>query len=200
MLCVILGAHVLLFSLISVGDHHRRAPGFDETVATLFLLNLANPDETQPSTQPATERRISTHAPLFESTAVPDNTITLPPEAERTAPDWNAEARRVARDAAKRIGEEEKPRPSDHHPAGMRPPAATPSRHKRGDSEHFEGGVIIDWVSGGCYYSNQDAPRPELGQALRLQIPTCNGTSGGPQRGPDSIQSFEEWRKEQANR
>jgi hypothetical protein len=71
------------------------------------------------------------------------------------------------------------------------------SGHKLGDSEHFEGGVIIDWVNNRCYYSNQNAPIAAFGPALRLQIPTCTG-AGAASAIP--LQSFEEWKKERDNR
>jgi len=66
-----------------------------------------------------------------------------------------------------------------------------------GDSQHFEGGVIIDWVNNRCYYSNQNAPVAAFGPALRLQIPTCTGAGGA---GGKPLPSLEEWKKERDNR
>jgi hypothetical protein len=125
--------------------------------------------------------------------------ITLPPEIEGTDSfiDWNAEASRVAIDVARRLGEEKKLRSLDQRPAGMGPLPPKPSGHKRGDSEHFEGGVIVDWVSHRCYYSNQNAPIAAFGPALRLQLPTCTGAEGG---GGKPLPSLEEWKKERDNR
>jgi len=71
------------------------------------------------------------------------------------------------------------------------------SRHKLGDTLHLEGGVILDWVNEGCYYSNQDAPIAAFGPALRLQIPICTGARG---TGGKPLPSLEEWKKERDNR
>ena len=196
LLCVILGAHLLLFWLISVSDNPRSVRRSEEAPGILFWVDLPKPRSTQPSTRSSSERPISTHDPPLNSSAARDNTITLPPEIEGTdAPiDWDAEARRVARDVARRKREEEKFRSLDHHPAGMGPLLPKPSGHKLGDSEHFAGGEIIDWINSRCYYSNQNAPTPALGPALRLQIPVCKATS------ENSLPSLEDWKKEQANR
>ena len=170
LLCVILGAHLLLFSLISVNGYPRSVRRSEETPGILFFVDLPKPNDTQLSTHSSSKRPISTYDP-------PDNTIILPPEIEGTDAliDWDAEASRVAKDAARRLGEEKQFRSLDQHPAGMGPLPPKSSRHKLGDSLHLEGGVIIDWVSAGCYYSNQNAPIAAFGQALRLQIPTCTG-------------------------
>jgi hypothetical protein len=189
LLCVIFGAHILLFSLLSVNGNPRSVRSAEEAPSILFVVELPKPNETQPSTHSSSRRpRVAR-----------DNTITLPPDIEGTDAliDWDAEARRVARDVARRIGEEKKLRSLDQHPAGMGPPPPKSSRHKLGDSQHFEGGLIIDWVGPGCYYSNQDAPIAAFGQALRLQIPTCTGAVGG---GGKPLPSLEEWKKERDNR
>ena len=192
LLCVIFGAHLLLFSLISVTDNRRSVQGSEEAPGILFFIELPKPSETQPSTHSSSKRPISTYDP-------PDNTIALPPEIEGTDAliDWDAEASRVAIDVVSRMGEEKKLRSLDQHPAGMGPLPPNPSGHKLGDSQHLEGGVIIDWVGPGCYYSNQNAPIAAFGQALRLQIRTCTGARGS---GGKPLPSLEEWKKEQANR
>jgi hypothetical protein len=199
LLCVILGAHLLLFSLISVNDNPRSVRRFEEAPGILFFVDLPKPNDTQPSTHSSSKRPISTYDPALKSRAARDNTITLPPEIDGTDAliDWDAEASRVAKDVARRIGEEKQLRSLDHRPAGMGPLPPKPSRHKLGDSEHFEGGVIIDWTSNRCYYSNQNAPIAAFGPALRLQIPICTGAGG---TGGKPLPSLEEWKKEQANR
>jgi hypothetical protein len=134
-----------------------------------------------------------------QSRAAGGDTITLRPEIEGTKAliDWYADASRVAEDVAIRQSEEKEFRSLDRPPAGMGPPPPKDSRHKLGDSQHFEGGVIIDWVGSGCYYSNQDAPIAAFGQALRLQLPTCTGAGGG---GGKPFPSIEEWKKERDER
>jgi hypothetical protein len=199
LLCAILGAHLLLFSLISVNDNPRSVRRSEEAPGILFFVELPKPDDTQPSTNSSSRRPISTDDPSLKTSAARDNTITLPPEIEGTDAliDWDAEASRVAIDAARRMGEEKKLRSFDQHPPGMGPLPPKSSRHKLGDTLHLEGGVIIDWVNEGCYYSNQNAPIAAFGQALRLQIPICTGARGSS---GISRQSFEDWKKEQANR
>jgi len=192
LLCVILGAHLLVFSLISVSSSPRGARTTEDSPGILFFVELPKPNDTQPSTHSSSMRPISTYDPSL-------NTITMPPEIEGTNAliDWDAEASRVAIDVVKRIGEEKKLRSLDQHPAGMGPPPPKSSIHKLGDSQHFEGGEIITWIGKGCYYSNQDAPIAAFGQALRLQRPICTGAGGG---GGKPFPSIEEWKKERDDR
>jgi hypothetical protein len=200
LLCVILGAHLLLFWLISVNHDPRSMRRSEETAGILFFVDLPKPDDTQPSTHSSSRRPISTYDPSLESAAARDDTITLPPEIEETRAriDWDAEASRVASDVARSMGEEKKFRSLDQHPAGMGPPPPKSSRHKLGDSQHFEGGEIITWINGGCYYSNQNMPIAAFGPALRLQLPICTGAGGGG--GGKPLPSLEEWKKERDNR
>ena len=195
MLCLILGAHLLLFYLISMSDRRRSQQRDEDDLATLFLIDLSDPDDTQPTTKSSSRRPISTRDPSVESKAAREDTISLPTQVEGTDTfiDWDAEASRVARDAAVRMGDEKKLRALDQHPAGMAPPPPKDSLRRLGDSEHYEGGVIIDWISNRCYYSNQDAPIAAFGQALRLQLPTCTGRGTAS---AEPLQTFEEWRKE----
>jgi hypothetical protein len=199
LLCVILGAHLLLFRLVSVGDNPRSLRRSEEALGILFFVELPKPNDTQPATRSSSKRPISTYDPSIKSSAARDNTITLPPEIEGADAriDWHAEASRVASDAARRMSEEKKLRSLDRPPAGMGPPPPKSSIHKRGDSQHFEGGEIITWIGKGCYYSNQNAHIPAFGPALRLQLPTCTGAGDG---GGKPLPSFEEWKKERDNR
>ena len=199
LLCVILGAHLLVFSLISVSSSPRGARTTEDSPGILFFVELPEPNDTQPSTHSSSKRPISTDDPSLNSRAARDNTITLPPEIEGTDAriDWDAEASRVAEHAAIRLSEEKEFRSLNRQPAGMGPPPPKDSRHKLGDSQHFEGGVIIDWVSSGCYYSNQNAPIAAFGQALRLQLPVCTGAGG---EGGKPRPSLEEWKKDREAR
>ena len=190
LLCVILGAHLLVFSLISVSSSPRGARTTEDSPGILFFVELPKPNDTQPSTHSSSKRPISTYDPSL-------NTITMPPEIEGTNAliDWDAEASRVAKDVVSRIGEEKQLRSLDQHPAGMGPPPPKSSIHKLGDSQHFEGGEIITWIGKGCYYSNQNVPIAAFGQALRLQLPICTGAGGGG-AGGKPLPSIEEWKKE----
>ena len=192
LLFVILGAHLLLLWLISVNDNLRSVRRSEEEPGILFIVELPKPTYSQPSAHSSSKRPMSTYDP-------PDNTITLSPEIAGTDAliDWDAEAGRVASDVAKRIDEEKPFRSLDQHPAGMGPPPPNSSTHKRGDSQHFEGGEIVTWINKGCYYSNQNAPIAAFGQALRLQIPTCTGAGG---TGGKPLPSLEEWKKERDSR
>jgi len=165
-MCVILGAHLLLYSLISVNDNPRSVRVSAEAPGILFFVELPKPTETQPSTHSSSGRPMSAYDP--------SPTITLPPEIEGTDAliDWDAEASRVAIDAVRRIGEEKKLRSLDQHPAGMGPPPPKSSVHKLGDSQHFEGAAF--------------------GQALRLQIPVCTGAGGGKRKTVSNPRGMEE--------
>ena len=199
LLCVIFGAHLLLFSLISVSYSPRGVRTSEDSPGILFFVELPIPNDTQPSTHSSSKRPISIYDPSLKSRVAPDNTITMPPEIEGTNAliDWDAEGSRVARDVVRRIGEEKQLRPLDQHPAGMGPLPPKRSHHELGDSQHFEGGVIIDWVSHGCYYSNQNAPIAAFGQALRLQLPICTGAGGASGK---PFPTLEEWKKERDDR
>jgi hypothetical protein len=187
LLAVIFGAHYVVFWLISLSDNSRSERRPEETRVTLFFVELPKPGDTQRSTHSSSRRQISTYDP--------EKAITLSPEIEEAGAiiDWNAEAGRVASDVAGRMGEEKEFRSMDSHPAGMGPPPPKSSGHKSGDSQHFEGGEIIDWTSNRCYYSSQDGPVGAFGQALRLQIPICTGAGG---TGEKPLPSLEEWKKE----
>jgi hypothetical protein len=199
LLCAILGAHLLVFSLISVSDNPRSVRTSENSPGILFFVELTKPHDTQPSTHSSSKRPISTYDPSLKSRFAPDNTITLSPEIEgaNALIDWDAEASRVAIDVVRRMGEEKKLRSLDQHPAGMGPPPPKSSIHKLGDSQHFEGGEIITWVGPGCYYSNQNVPIAAFGPALRLQLPICTGARGG---GGKPFPSIEEWKKERDDR
>ncbi len=201
LLCVITGAHLLLFRLVDVGDSSRGAHRSEEDFVTIMLVDFSKPDDTQPSTLSSPSRSIPTYDSSSRSRVEPDNSITPPPGIEATDPavDWQAEASRVAGDVARRMGEENKElRSLDSRPTGMGPLPPKSSSHKLGDSFHLEGGVIITWVGRGCYYSNQDAHIDAFGPALRLQLPTCTGAGGGGDE--KALPTFEEWKKERDNR
>jgi len=192
LLCVITGAHLLLFRLVELGDNSGSARRSEEDFVTIMVVDFSRPSDTQPSTQPSSRRPIPTYEP--------DNSIALPPEVEATEArvDWHAEASRVAGDAARRLDEKVELRSLDSHPTGMGPLPPKSSGNKVGDSQHFEGGVIIDWARRGCYYSNQDAHIDAFGPALRLQLPTCGAAGGGGDGKP--LPTFEEWKKERDSR
>ena len=192
LLGAIVGAHLLLFSLISVNDSTRVATRPEETPATLFFVDLPTQDES---------RATYSFDPYLENKATREDSITLPPEIDETDAriEWGTEAGRVAGDVVRRIDEEKPFRSLDSHPAGMGPPPPGPSIHKRGDSQHFEGGEIITWTSSGCYYSNQNMPVAAFGQALRLQLPTCTGAGSGGNGGPP-LPTIKEWKKERDSR
>ena len=49
LLCVIAGAHFLLIYFIPVSDKLRGVPRSEEELATLFFVDVPEPDDTQPS-------------------------------------------------------------------------------------------------------------------------------------------------------
>lgn len=196
LLCVILAAHLVLVRLLSLRDGPREVKTSEAAAATLFFVDSPDPRDTPLSTRPGSERAISIGEAFLASQVAPDSMITLPSEIDEAGAviDWDAEASRVASDAVRRMDDEKKYRALDQHPAGMGPPPPKSSRHQLGDSQRFEGGVIIDWINDRCYYSNQDAPIAAFGPALRLQLPTCKAAGG------DSLPSFEAWKKERDSR
>jgi hypothetical protein len=200
LLCLISGAHLLAFWLIDLGDSSRSAHRSEDEFVTIMLVDFSRPRETQPSTDPESRRSNPTRDPASRLAVEPDDSISPLPgiESNDARIDWYSEAGRVAGDVARGMGEEEKLRPLDQRPIGLGPLPPKPSTHRLGDSQRFEGGVIIDWVGKGCYYSNQDAHVEAFGPALRLQLPTCTGAGGGG--GGKPLPTLEEWKKERDNR
>ena len=75
-----LGAHLLLFLLISVNDDPRNARRSGEPPVILFLVELPTPEETQPSTHSSSQRPGSAYDSLLDNRATRDTAISLPPE------------------------------------------------------------------------------------------------------------------------
>lgn len=122
LMCLIGGAHFLLIYLISVSDRSRGVRRPEEALATLFFVDVPEPNDTQPST-----RTSLTPNPSSNNRAARESTLTPPLEIEEAEGeikeddvrvDWYAEASRVAADVIRRVGEQEKIRSFDAGPAG----------------------------------------------------------------------------------
>src|SRR5689334_8761104 len=173
----ILGAHLALLYLISASDARLGSNKSAEVSGTLFWLDIPDPEDTWRAAVPPSVRSTPIRTPSLEDDSVPHLAIAPLPDIHDSDAliDWDAEASRIASEAARRQNEQRAFRALDQHPAGIG--AAPPQRsgHQQGDSEHFEGGVIIDWTGSRCHYSNQDAHVDAFGPALKLQLPTCKG-------------------------
>src|SRR5438128_8187334 len=92
LLCVILGAHLLLFSLISLNDNTRTVRTSQDSRSILFFVELPKPDDTQPSAHSSSKRPLSTYDPSLKNRGAPDNTTVMPPEIDGTNAliDWDA--------------------------------------------------------------------------------------------------------------
>jgi hypothetical protein len=90
---------------------------------------------------------------------VTPSTTPAPTTAITAAPiDWYAEGTRSARNAFK-DEVHEKPAPSlDSRPVALVLPDKSKQPHKKGDTEHFEGGEVITWLNERCYVSNRPGP------------------------------------------
>lgn len=172
-----MGVHLLLLQIVHVGDRRgiRRA---EEASGILFFVEIPQPEDTPPATPISSQRRLSTSDSRFETEVTRDNAITLSPEIDERPIDWNAEARRVAGEVAGRESPEEEPRSPDRRSPRPNALVSKPTHHELGESQRFEGGVIIDWISKRCYYTNQNYSSPyasgdAFGQKLRVQTPVC---------------------------
>jgi hypothetical protein len=196
---VVLGTHILVIWQIASNDRNRRFGKTKEAPAMLSWFISPEQDVSPPRIKLRLEPPIpSFNAISMKAAAKSDTAISQPLETESAyaAVDWAAEASRVASDFAKRKQEQENVRSFGRNPVGIGQPPPKPAFHKRGDSQHFEGGEIIDWINDHCYYSNQNAPVAAFGQALRLQLPICKGRGGAG----ESLPSLEDWKKEKEDK
>ena len=142
---------------------------FDEPVKESAAL------ETGPSAArtvgPVAERRV-------DAAAAGSSQLTPSPSADTSIstaplpPDWGAEAERAAREELSREQQQDSLRSLAGHPKGMDLPPPRHRPHQLGDTEHFEGGEIIDWINDRCYYSNRD-PTGLPWQPGQLMMPVC---------------------------
>lgn len=197
LLGVIVGTHLLLFSFMRVGDRGRAGKEFDVGVVALWWVDLSEPEPSRPATQFPSLRADAPDLAVRGGIAPPNDAMNpdVAPDTQRADMpiDWAAQARHVAGETARRMAGEKNPDSPQSPSIDLGRASPNHSPHRRGDSEHYEGGVIIDWVSSRCYYSNENVPNAAFGQALRLQIPVCTGASDG---GAGGLHSFEDWKKE----
>jgi hypothetical protein len=90
-------------------------------------------------------------------------TLNVTADASAAAPqlpaprvDWAAEAQRTAQDYISRTTHDDSIRSLDSHGTGPRVLRSPARGHLFGDTEHFDGGEIIDWIDERCYYGNRD--------------------------------------------
>src|SRR5689334_16054338 len=108
LLCVIVGTHILVFRLVSVGEG-RSAREAEGNLIITWLVDLSRSDESRPSTYSSSSQPIPSHEPHFDSRILPDDSIAPTSGSEEAGAfvDWTAEASRVAEDAA-RLSSEKK--------------------------------------------------------------------------------------------
>ena len=82
LLCLILGAHLLLLSFLSVNDSLPIVRKFEEAPGILFFVELPRPIDPQHSTYSSSTGPIPTFDPDLEGSGARENTISLPPETE----------------------------------------------------------------------------------------------------------------------
>ncbi len=87
---------------------------------------------------------------------VPADVSPATPLASAPGVDWMAEGQRVAQDYFMRATRGGSPLPLDGASTGPRLLRSRAPDHRLGDTEHFDGGEIIDWINDRCYYSNRD--------------------------------------------
>jgi hypothetical protein len=87
---------------------------------------------------------------------VPADMSAAAPQILAPEVDWIAEGQRTAQDYISRTTRADSLRALDRPSTGPRL-LRSPSRvHQLGDTDHFDGGEIIDWINDRCYYSNRD--------------------------------------------
>jgi hypothetical protein len=126
-------------------------------------------DEPRRTTPPITQashsanRKGSRHSKSEVRTDASPARLDEPADASPTTPqvpaptvNWMAEGQRVARDYIARMAHVDLPRPADSDSTGLGLLRSRGPGHRLGDTEHFDGGEVIDWINDRCYYSNRD--------------------------------------------
>ena len=70
--------------------------------------------------------------------------------------DWMAEAQHGAQDYISRTTRGDSHRAMDGPSSALKLLRSRAQIHRLGDTEHYDGGEIIDWIDDRCYYSNRD--------------------------------------------
>jgi hypothetical protein len=155
-----------------------RARVSPEAVATAMIwVTTQLPRPSSPAPRPRKEQKsratssMRMPVPIVESRAPGRSTaITVPPV------DWYAEGALsvsgLFRDEAR-----QRPDPSlDSKPQALVLPDSSNRPHKPGDSEQFEGGVVITWINETCYYRSEPLENM-MGDPHKLKLPTCKARS-----------------------
>jgi len=104
---------------------------------------------------------------VIAPSTVPSTAITLP------SVDWYAEGQRAARNAFPDNAKVKPETSLDSEPKAMELPDLSNRPHKRGDTEHFEGGETITWLDERCYVSNRPVPPPTMAGEFQMARPVC---------------------------
>jgi hypothetical protein len=111
---------------------------------------------------PAVRAPVPSLSPESSPASAPSSAISMP------LIDWYAEGMFAAHQQFK-DEMREKPAPSlDSKPGILVLPDKSKLPHKAGDTEHFEGGVVITWVDFRCYFTNQPGAIGFGGTSVRV--------------------------------
>ena len=147
-----------------------RAKQQNEFVSTFFSIEPRKRKSINPEL-PKSRQRVT----------APDDSIARPSNVSTPlaiAPiDWGAERERAAeREAAKQFAEPAE-RPLISKPKAMELPKRTMEREP-GDTQRFDDGEIITWISENCYVTNREPVMPRLDpNAINMQ---CRMTGHAP--------------------
>lgn len=126
-----------------------------QIVSTIFFVEerKRRPAVTPEPRQPATAHDRPQSIPIDRS----DTDISSAP----VATDWNAEREKIAGDVVGREAERANARTLLSRPNVIEL-APRGTRHAPGDSQHFDDGEIITWLSEDCYSTNRPHDGPQL--------------------------------------
>jgi hypothetical protein len=160
-LAICLG-HLGLFALFDLSPATSSTTVEDEP--TMRLTFFDEPLQTSsPKAHPDASHTKGGRNPKSEARSASPTRLDVPADVSAAAPqvvapgvDWMAEAQRAAQDYISHTTRGDSLHLPDGRSTGVGFLRSQARDHQLGDTDHFDGGEIIDWINDRCYYSNRD--------------------------------------------
>jgi hypothetical protein len=159
---------VMLHGLVFVAVSRITPPRTKEQAELVSTLFWVEPRKRKPEDKKKTseiERRTEPPSPAKN----PQTEVSSTAPLAIPAIDWNAERNRAAEQRANKEFAEPAQRPLISKPKVMELPKKK-VEHKPGDTQRFDDGEIITWISDKCYVTNREPVTPRLDpKAINVQ-------------------------------
>jgi hypothetical protein len=149
-------AHVFVIAIIIASSQFQVLLPATMDRQELVLLDLRDAVRTQAMVKSIVSRSVSRIATRPPATPPPKAGVVAPAPARTHAGpiDWAAEARQVVRNSIEREARGDPYRSFSIYARGIDVPDRDATQ-RRGDSQRFEGGEVISWISDRCFYTNR---------------------------------------------